>query len=118
MVDNLGHIKVQLIINNLQTDRHFCIDKISIIAKLHHVLCCCLIDFFVGNFRGDFVFVDKYFIELLDLSWQGMPVQTVFFNTREGLVNYCLEYLRLDRIISHLAIVNGRTCFFLGRSII
>ncbi|CIV64469.1 Uncharacterised protein [Streptococcus pneumoniae] len=34
------------------------------------------------------------------------------------MVNYCLKYLRLDRIISHLAIVNNRTCFFLGRSII
>ena len=118
MVDNLGHIKVQLIIHNLQTNCHFCIDKISIIAKLHQVLCSCLIDFFVSNFRCDFVFVDKDFIELLDLSWQGMPVQTVFFNTWEGLVNHCFEYLRLDRVISHLAIINGRTCFFLVRSII
>ena len=118
MVDNLGHIKVQLIIHNLQTNCHFRIDKISIIAKLHQVLCSCLIDFFVSNFRCDFVFVDKDFIELLDLSWQGMPVQAVFFNTWEGLVNHCFEDLRLDSVISHLAIVNGRTCFFLGRSII
>ena len=118
MVDNLGHIKVQLIIHNLQTNCHFRIDKISIIAKLHQVLCSCLIDFFVGNFRCDFVFVDKDFIELLDLSWQGMPVQTVFFNTWEGLVNHCFENLRLNSVISHLAIIYLRTCFFLSRSIL
>ena len=118
MVDNLGHIKVQLIVHNLQTNCHFRIDKISIIAKLHHVLCSCLINFFVGNFWCNFVFVDKYFIELLDLSWQGMPVQTVFFNTWEGLVNHCFEDLRLDRVISYLAIINFRTCFFFSRSIL
>jgi len=47
-----------------------------------------------------------------------MAIQSVFFHTRKGLVNHCLEDLRLDRIISHLAIVNNWTCFFLGRSII
>ena len=118
MVDNLGHIKAQLIIHNLQTNCHFRIDKISIIAKLHQVLCSCLIDFFVSNFRCDFVFVDKYFIELLNLSWQGMPVQTVFFNTWEGLVNHCFEDVRLNSVISHLAIINFRTCFFFSRSIL
>ncbi|CIV50157.1 Uncharacterised protein [Streptococcus pneumoniae] len=90
----------------------------SIIAKLHQVLCCCLIDFLISDFRGDSVVIDKDLVELLHLSWQSMPVQGVFLDTREGLVNHCFEDLRLDRIISHLAIVNNRTCFFLGRSII
>ncbi|CGF49970.1 Uncharacterised protein [Streptococcus pneumoniae] len=90
----------------------------SIIAKLHQVLCCCLIDFLISDFRGDSVVIDKDLVELLHLSWQSMPVQAVFLDTREGLVNHCFEDLRLDRIISHLAIINFRTCFFFSRGIL
>ena len=118
MVDNLGHIKMQLIVHNLQAYCHICIDEILLVTKFHQVLCSSIIDLLISDFRCNFAIVYQDFLKLLNLSWQSMSIQGVFLDTREGLVNHCLENLRLDRIISHLAIVNGRTCFFLGRSII
>ena len=112
MVDDLGHIKMQLIIYNLQAYSHICIDEILLVTKLHQVLCSSIIDLLIGDFRCNFVIVYQDFLKLLNLSWQSMPIQSVFFHTWKGLVNHCLENFRLDGIISHFTVIYYHSSFF------